>query len=151
MVVVSGWGLDLSCCEMEEGGSPLGAGALRTPLRVTLPLALPAILGAFIVEFLESIALFGAPALIALPARFQVITTTLWQMFEFPPRVQEAAAYAMPLLLITVLLFWLQYRIIARKGYVALTGKGGERRLVRLGPWRWALLGYCLFLTSLSS
>ena len=56
----------------------------------------------------------------------------------------------MPLLLITVLLFWLQYRITARKGYVALTGKGGERRLVRLGPWRWAMLGYCLFVTSLS-
>jgi iron(III) transport system permease protein len=33
---------------------------------------------------------------------------------------------------------------------VALTGKGGERRLVRLGPWRWVLLGYCLFVTSLS-
>ena len=74
----------------------------------------------------------------------------LWQMFEFPPRVQEAAAYAMPLLLVTVFLFWLQYRIIARKGYVALTGKGGERRLVRLGPWRFILLGYCLFVTSLS-
>ena len=101
-------------------------------------------------EFLESIALFGTPALIALPARFQVMTTMLWQMFEFPPRVQVAAAYAMPLLLVTVFLFWLQYRIMARKGYVALTGKGGERRLVRLGPWRWVLLGYCLFVTSLS-
>jgi iron(III) transport system permease protein len=49
-----------------------------------------------------------------------------------------------------VFLFWLQYRIIARKGYVALTGKGGERRLVALGPWRWVVLGYCLFVTSLS-
>ena len=85
-------------------------------------------------EFLEAIALFGAPALIALPARFQVMTTTLWQMFEFPPRVQMAAAYAMPLLLITVFLFWLQYRIIARKGFVALTGKGGERRWCASAP-----------------
>ena len=55
-----------------------------------------------------------------------------------------------PLLAITVLLFWLQRRIIARKGYVALTGKGGERRLIRLGRWRWVMLGYCLFVTSLS-
>ena len=39
----------------------------------------------------------------------------------------------MPLLAITALLFWLQRRIIARKGYVALTGKGGERRLIELG------------------
>ena len=142
--------LDLISSEMEDAASTLGAGVLRTTLRVTLPLTLPAILGAFIVVFLEAIALFGAPALIALPGRFQVMTTMLWQFFEFPPRVQVAAAYSMPLLGITVLLFWLQRRIIARKGYVALTGKGGERRLVRLGGWRWAMLGYCLLVTSLS-
>ena len=142
--------LDLISSEMEDAASTLGAGTLRTMLRVTLPLTLPAILGAFIVEFLEAIALFGAPALIALPARFQVMTTMLWQFFEFPPKVQVAAAYSMPLLGITVLLFWLQRRIIARKGYVALTGKGGERRLIRLGRWRWVMLGYCLFVTSLS-
>jgi iron(III) transport system permease protein len=150
MFVFTRGALDLVSSEMEDAASTLGAGTMRTTLRVTLPLVLPAILGAFIVVFLEAIALFGTPALIALPARFQVITTTLWQMFEFPPRIQMAAAYSMPLLLITVFLFWLQYRIIARKGYVALTGKGGERRLVALGPWRWVVLGYCLFVTSLS-
>ena len=142
--------LDLISSEMEEAASTLGAGVVRTTLRVTLPLTLPAILGAFIVQFLEAIALFGAPALIALPARFQVMTTMLWQFFEFPPKVQVAAAYAMPLLAITVFLFWLQRRIIARKGYVALTGKGGERRLVALGRGRWVMLGYCLLVTSLS-
>jgi iron(III) transport system permease protein len=150
MFVFTRAALDLISSEMEDAANTLGAGVVRTTLRVTLPLALPAILGAFIVEFLEAIALFGAPALIALPARFQVMTTMLWQMFEFPPKLQVAAAYSMPLLLITVLLFWLQYRITARKGYVALTGKGGDRRLVRLGPWRWAMLAYCLFVTSLS-
>jgi iron(III) transport system permease protein len=142
--------LDLISSEMEEAASTLGAGVVRTTLRVTLPLTLPAILGAFIVQFLEAIALFGAPALIALPGRFQVMTTMLWQFFEFPPKVQVAAAYAMPLLAITVFLFWLQRRIIARKGYVALTGKGGERRLVALGRGRWVMLGYCLVVTSLS-
>jgi iron(III) transport system permease protein len=150
MFVFTRGALDLVSSEMEDAASTLGAGIARTTLRITLPLVLPAILGAFIVVFLEAIALFGTPALIALPARFQVMTTTLWQMFEFPPRLQVAAAYSMPLLLITVFLFWLQYRIIARKGYVALTGKGGERRPARLGPWRWVALGYCLFVTSLS-
>jgi len=142
--------LDLISSEMEDAATTLGAGILRTTLRITLPLTLPAIMAAFIVSFLEAIALFGVPALIALPGRFQMMTTTLWEFFEFPPRVQVAAAYAMPLLGITALLFWLQQRIIARKGYVALTGKGGERRLLRLGGWRWAMLGYCLFVTSLS-
>jgi len=150
MFVFTRAALDLISSEMEDAANTLGAGVVRTSLRVTLPLALPAILGAFIVVFLEAIALFGAPALIALPGRFQVMTTMLWQMFEFPPKLEVAAAYSMPLLLITVLLFWLQYRITARKGYVSLTGKGGDRRLVRLGAWRWPMLGYCLFVTSLS-
>jgi iron(III) transport system permease protein len=150
MFVFTRAALDLISSEMEDAANTLGAGVVRTSVRVTLPLALPAILGAFIVVFLEAIALFGAPALIALPGRFQVMTTMLWQMFEFPPKLEVAAAYSMPLLLITVLLFWLQHRITARKGYVALTGKGGDRRLVRLGAWRWAMLGYCLFVTSLS-
>jgi iron(III) transport system permease protein len=150
MFVFTRAALDLISSEMEDAANTLGAGVVRTSVRVTLPLALPAILAAFIVVFLEAIALFGAPALIALPGRFQVMTTMLWQMFEFPPKLEVAAAYSMPLLLITVLLFWLQHRITARKGYVSLTGKGGDRRLVRLGAWRWAMLGYCLFVTALS-
>jgi iron(III) transport system permease protein len=150
MFVFTKSALDLVSSEMEDAANILGAGTLRTSFSVTLPLVLPAILGAFIISFLEAIALFGSPALIALPGRFHVVTTQLWQFFEFPPKVGVAAAYAMPLLVITIVLFWLQRRITARKGYVALTGKGGERRLVNLGPWRWPLLGYCLFVCSLS-
>jgi iron(III) transport system permease protein len=142
--------LDLISSEMEDAANILGAGNLRTTLTITLPLVMPAILGAFILVFLEAIALFGSPALLALPGRFHVVTTQLWQFFEYPPRVGVAAAYAMPLLGITILLFWLQQRITSRKGYVSLTGKGGERRAVQLGGWRWVVLGYCLVICTLS-
>jgi iron(III) transport system permease protein len=142
--------LDLVSSEMEDAANILGAGNLRTTLSITLPLALPAMLGAFILVFLEAIALFGSPALLALPGRFHVVTTQLWQFFEYPPRVGVAAAYAMPLLAVTVLLFWIQRRITSRKGYVSLTGKGGERRPIALGAWKWPLLGYCLFVCTLS-
>ena len=142
--------LDLVSSEMEDAANILGAGSLRTSLSITLPLVLPAILGAFILVFLEAIALFGSPALLALPGRFHVVTTQLWQFFEYPPRVGVAAAYAMPLLGITVLLFWLQRRITSRKGYAVLSGKGGERRLIQLGRWKWPMLGYCLGVCTLS-
>jgi iron(III) transport system permease protein len=137
--------LDLVSTEMEDAANILGAGTLRTTLRVTLPLVLPAIVGGLIISFLEAIALFGAPALIALPARFQVVSTQLWQFFEYPVRVEQAAAYAMPLLLITILMFWLQRRVLGRRGYTTVSGKGGERRITQLGPWRWVMLGYALF------
>jgi iron(III) transport system permease protein len=142
--------LDLVSSEMEDAANILGAGNLRTTLSITLPLVLPAMLGAFILVFLEAIALFGSPALIALPGRFHVVTTQLWQFFEYPPRVGVAAAYAMPLLAVTVLLFWIQRRTTSRKGYVSLTGKGGERRPIALGGWKWPLLAYCLFVCTLS-
>ena len=142
--------LDLVSSEMEDAANILGAGTLRTMRSVTLPLVLPALLGAFILVFLEAIALFGSPALLALPGRFHVVTTQLWQFFEYPPKVGVAAAYAMPLLCVTVLLFWVQRRLTSRKGYVALTGKGGERRPVQLDAWKWPLLGWCLFVCTLS-
>jgi iron(III) transport system permease protein len=142
--------LDLVSSEMEDAANILGARTLRTTLRITLPLVTPAIIGGIIISFLEAIALFGAPALIALPARFNVVSTQLWQFFEYPVRVEEAAAYAMPLLAITVLLFWLQRSLLGRKGYTSVTGKGGERRMIALGPWRWVMLGYALFVCALS-
>src|SRR3954453_23450257 len=142
--------LDLVSSEMEDAANILGARTLRTTLRVTLPLVFPAILGGIIISFLEAIALFGAPALIALPARFHVVSTQLWQYFEFPVRVEQAAAYAMPLLLITVLMFWLQRSLMGRRGYTSVTGKGGERRMVHLGAWRWVMLAYALLVSLFS-
>ena len=142
--------LDLVSSEMEDAASILGAGRMRITFGVTLPLVLPAMIGGLIVSFLEAIALFGAPALIALPARFHVVSTQLWQFFEYPVRVEEAAAYAMPLLAITVLMFALQRSLLGRRGYVAVSGKGGERRMIRLGGWRWAMLGYALAVCTLS-
>jgi len=150
VVVFTKSALDLVSSEMEDAANILGAGNLRTTLSITLPLVLPAILAAFILVFLEAIALFGSPALLALPGRFHVVTTQLWQFFEYPPKVGVAAAYAMPLLCATVFLFWLQRRITHRKGYVSLTGKGGERRPIALGRWKWPLLGYCLAVCTLS-
>src|SRR5437764_3613839 len=142
--------LDLVSSEMEDAANILGAGTLRTIFRITLPLVLPAILGGLIISFLEAIALFGAPALIALPARFHVVSTQLWQFFEYPVRVEEAAAYSIPLLLITILMFWLQRSLVGRRGYTAVTGKGGERRPIRLAAWRWPMFGYAMFVCSLS-
>jgi iron(III) transport system permease protein len=142
--------LDTVSSEMEDAANVLGCGTLRTMLRITLPMVLPAILGGAIVTFLDAIALFGSPALIAIPARFNVVTTQLLQFFSPPVRAEVAAAYAVPLLLITLALFGLQRWLLRRRGFVAMTGKGGERRMIELGFGRWVMLGYCGFVLSLS-
>jgi iron(III) transport system permease protein len=81
--------------------------------------------------------------LLGIPAGITVATTQLWQFFEFPPRLDAAAAYSLSLIGVTILLLWLQRRFLRRKGFTALTGKGGERRRVDLGRWRWPSFGLC--------
>ena len=88
--------------------------------------------------------------MIAIPARFNVATTQLFQFFGNPVRVEVAAAYAMPLLGVTVMLILVQRLMTHRKGFVSLTGKGGERRPIELGRWRWAMFGYAMFVAALS-
>jgi iron(III) transport system permease protein len=74
-------------------------------------------------------------------------------IYSFPfvyIQVEVAAAYAMPLLLITILLVSLQRLVLRRKGFVSMTGKGGDRRMIQLGGWRWATFGYAMFVAALS-
>ena len=134
--------LDRVSSEMEEAANILGSGRLRTIFKITLPLVTPAILGGAIVVFLDTVALFGTPAIIALPARIKIMTLQLWQFFEFPVRAEAAAAYAIPLVLVTMALFAAQRAVLGRRGYVAMTGKGGSRLPMRLGGWRWVMFGY---------
>jgi iron(III) transport system permease protein len=142
--------LDLISTEMEDAASIHGAGKYTTLWKVSLPLALPAILAASLLIFLETIALVGTPALIAIPAGFSVITTQLAEFFQFPLRVEVAAAYAMSVLLVTALLLIVQRRLLARRGYVSVSGKGGARRPLDVGPLKWVLFGYSLFIAALT-
>jgi iron(III) transport system permease protein len=142
--------LDLVSSEMEDSAAILGAGPWRTSLQVTLPLVMPAIAAGFIMSFLEAIELFGPPAILLIPANRLVATTQLWQFFSsVPPQVELAAAYAVPLLLVTIGLLFLQSRLLARRRFTSLTGKGGVKRPLRLGRWKYAVLAFCLGILSL--
>jgi len=150
LFVFTAGALDVVSSEMEDAANILGAGTLRTALRITLPLVLPALLAGGIITFLETISLVGTPALIALPARINVVTTQLAQFFSPPIRAEVAAAYTMPLLLVTILLYAVQQRLVGRKGFVTLGGKGGERRMIKLGVWRWVAFAYAAFILLLA-
>lgn len=142
--------LDLVSTEMEDAASIHGAGSMQVLRRVTLPLVLPAVMGAAILVFLEAISLFGTPALIGIPARVNTATTQMATFFEFPLRTGTAAAFAMPVLVVTVVLLMLQRMLLSRKGFVSVSGKGGERRPLQLGPTKWLLLFYAAFICLLS-
>ncbi len=132
---------DLISSEMEEAAAIHGAGPMRATWLITLPLALPAILGASMLVFLETIALYGTPALIAIPARFNVATTQLTTFFEYPAKIELAMAFSVPMVLITIVLLVAQ-RMMLRGGTVAVSGKGGAREPMKIGRWKWLFLGH---------
>jgi len=141
---------ELISSDLEDAANILGANKLRVALTVTLPLAAPALLGGFILAFLHSLSLFGAPAILGLPASLHTITTQIWALFQYPPRLDLAAAFSVPLLLATMLLIALQKKILGRRGYSTVGGKGGERRLLRLGIFRIPALLLVLGIIALS-
>ena len=136
--------LELVPSEMERSAAMLGAGWLRVAWRITLPLVRPAIIAGALLSFLEAIAEFGTPAFLLIPARQQVVTTQLYLFFQFPTRPNLAAAYAIPLLAVTVGLFALQQRLLRRGRFTTVAGKGGARAPASLGRWRWPLFTVCM-------
>src|SRR6266852_661353 len=136
--------LGLIASDLEDAASILGAGRLQVARTITLPMVLPAILSGFILAVLQALALFGSPAILALPAGFHTITTQIWALFQYPPKVEMAAAFSVPLLLATALLLFLQKRLLGRRGYAAVAGKGAQRRQIPLGLWRQPALIACL-------
>ena len=137
-------GLELLAVELEDASSTLGASAWRTMRSITLPLVMPAIIAGFIMSFLEALAEFGAPAFLLIPARAQVITTQLYLFFQYPSRVELAAAYAMPLLGVTAILLLAQRRLLGRKRYTMIGSKGARRNLIALGKARWPIFALAI-------
>jgi iron(III) transport system permease protein len=65
----------------EEASRVAGAKTWETVVKISLPLVSPAIITGLILSFLHAVAVFGAPVAIALPARFHVLTTKIYQLF----------------------------------------------------------------------
>src|SRR5256712_644862 len=119
--------------DLEDASSILGGRTWTTARRVTIPLAMPALLAGALVAFLQAMTLFGSPAILAIPAGFHTMTTKIWSLFNYPPKPELAAAASIPLLILTVALLRAEHRVLGRRGYSVVGGKQGDPRLVRLG------------------
>jgi iron(III) transport system permease protein len=126
--------------DLEDASSILGGSAWTTARRVTVPLAMPAVLAGALIAFLQAMTLFGSPAILALPAGFHTMTTKIWSLFQYPPKLELAAAASLPLLVLTVALLRAEAVILGRRGYSVVGGRQGDARRVPLGRWKWAAL-----------
>lgn len=134
--------LDRVPSDLEDASSILGAKWLTTLRRVTFPMVVPAMLAGSLIAILQALTMFGSPAILALPAGFHVITTKIWSLFQYPPKLELAAAAAIPLLLLTIILLRGQKWILGRKGYTVLGGKSGAPRVTELGKFKWLAVAF---------
>jgi iron(III) transport system permease protein len=130
--------------ELEDASSILGGKSWYTARRVTIPLVLPAMVAGALIAFLQAMTLFGTPAILALPSGFHTMTTKIWSLFQYPPKLELAAAASLPLLVLTVILLRAQNMILGRRGYSVVGGKYGSPRLIELGALKWVALAACL-------
>jgi len=132
---------------LEEAAGIHGLGFFSTMRRITLPLALPAILAAVIYIVVIGIATFDIPAIIGLGSRVYLLSTYIFDKTN-PGDEEQAqhgitAALGVMMILVAVLLTW-WYSSVLRKGdqYGVVTGKGYRPNLIEIGNWSYAAWGF---------
>jgi iron(III) transport system permease protein len=130
---------------LEEASQVLGAGRLRTMLRITLPLVLPGVLGAAIFVFAEMLGSFSAALVLGLPSRFYVVTTAMYQLVsQYPPQFPRAAAMGVSLFGVMFAMVYVYRRVVRAGSYATITGKAFRARAMDVAGLRWPLLGVCV-------
>ncbi|HEX9156045.1 MAG TPA: ABC transporter permease subunit, partial [Nitrospira sp.] len=109
---------------LEESSRVFGAGTWLTLRRVTLPVLRPAILAAFILSVVRSLASFAVPSVLGMPGRVYVLATYLYEMIArgFAPDYGKAAAVGMSVLAASVILI-IVYRALTSESerYVTIS------------------------------
>ncbi|MEE9276569.1 MAG: iron ABC transporter permease [bacterium] len=138
-------GLNNISSDVEDAANIAGSGTLSTMMNIILPLALPALFAGLIMALLEAMILFGIPAILALPANTNVMTTQLRAfMFSEDDMTGVAAAYSLPMLVSAFLLVYMRRHVLGRRGFATIGGKGGQRRPQKLGAWRIPVFLLCM-------
>jgi len=137
---------------LEEAARAAGAGWLTTTIRITLPLAGPAILSSLILAFVLGIEDLGTPLILGYPHGLQTISTLMFDNIDqqYPPDHNFCAALGVLLLIITVLALIIQRRIMASRSFATVTGRGYKSVRVSLGWGKYVAFGINLVYLALA-
>lgn len=107
---------------LEDAAMNLGATRWQTFRRVVLPLSLPGIASAFLVVFIESLADFGNPLVLA-GSRFPMLAPQAYLEITGSFNLPLGASLAVILLLPSITAFAIQRYYLQKRQYVTVTGK----------------------------
>lgn len=126
--------------ELEEAARSSGATVWQTIKRITLPLALPAILALALLVFIRAFEAFEVPALVGVPGKITVLTTDIYLSIRLrvPPDLGYSSAFAVVLLVIVMGLLAVYGRLARHANrFSTITGKGFRVRPFDLGRGRY--------------
>lgn len=127
---------------LEESSKVCGASAMRTLIRVTLPVLRPAILASVILVIVRSLASFAVPSIIGMPGRKYVLATHIYRAIStgFAADYGKAAAIGMSALAASIILIYL-YRYLTAEGskYVTITSRGFKPALIDLKRYKYPM------------
>lgn len=120
---------------LEESSRVSGASVWRTLVRITLPVLRPAILAAFILAIVRSLASYAVPRVLGTPGRVDVLATYLFEMIStgLAPDYGKAAALGMSVLSASIGLIVLYRYLTAESGkFVTISGRGFKPTMIEL-------------------
>lgn len=137
--------------DLEEAARVHGASSRRMLRRVSFPLATPAIVGSAILTFTLIFENFPVAQVLGTPGGVDTLPTFIFRLLNATPsRGNESAAIAVVLVSIVVLVTWWQHRVLSKRNYTTITGKGVRARRVSLGRARMPLFALVVLFFVLS-
>lgn len=124
---------------LEDAALNVGANRWQVFWRVTLPLSLPGVASAFLVVFIESMADFGNPLVLA-GAAFPMLAPQAYLEITGSFNLARGAMLAVVLLIPSLTAFAIQRAYLSRRQYVTVTGKPSSTTSQAVAPLtKWAL------------
>jgi len=131
---------------LEESARMSGASNLATLLRITIPILLPAIIGAAMLGFIRSLESFEVELLLGAPVGFDVFSTKVFDLLRWsPPQYPPAMALSTVFLIVVIGLVFFNRWVMQRRQYTTVTGKGYRTSPIKLGKWKYATLSFVIF------
>jgi iron(III) transport system permease protein len=131
---------------LEDAALDLGGSRWQVFRRVTLPLAIPGIASAMLVLFVETLADFGNPLILA-GSQFPILSVQAYLQITGMYDLPKGSALALILLIPSVSVYFLQKYWVSRKQYVTVTGKPTQSSPKIVSPAvKWLLFASCLLI-----
>ena len=127
---------------LEESSRISGASNLTTLFRVTVPIMMPAILGITLLMFLVILSSYEVELFFLAPHGVYVFSTWIWWTAgKMPTDYPSAMAMSNAFLIFVAVVIFLQFKLLGKRQYTTVTGRGFGVRLLDLGKWRWGTFG----------